>query len=153
MGLDMYLYGRKYLSTWGDDAQLHTEISKVTEGIRKGFKVNFITCEAMYWRKANAIHNWFVKNVQDGQDDCGHYAVTQADLQNLLDVVTEVLDDHSKAHELLPTQSGFFFGNTEYGDWYFQDLQHTKDSLTNLLSKFEEGEIGWDWTFEYHSSW
>ena len=23
-----------------------------------------------YWRKQNAIHNWFVENVQDGIDDC-----------------------------------------------------------------------------------
>ena len=23
------------------------------------------------WRKANAIHKWFVDNVQDGVDDCG----------------------------------------------------------------------------------
>ena len=153
MGLDMYLNGRKYLSTWGEDAELHAEINKVTEGLRKGLDIKYITVEAMYWRKANAIHNWFVKHVQNGVDDCGYYAVTQADLQNLLDVVTEVLEDHSRAEELLPTQSGFFFGNTDYEDCYFQDLQHTEDKLTELLGKFEEGEIGWDWTFEYHSSW
>ena len=27
--------------------------------------------EVGYWRKANAIHGWFVRNVQNGKDDCG----------------------------------------------------------------------------------
>ena len=26
-----------------------------------------------YWRKANQIHNWFVENVQDGEDDCCYH--------------------------------------------------------------------------------
>ena len=33
-----------------------------------------------YWRKANQIHNWFVQNVQGGEDDCGIYEVSQAKL-------------------------------------------------------------------------
>ena len=38
-----------------------------------------------YWRKANAVHNWFVDNVQDGNDGCKHYWVSKEDLQKLLD--------------------------------------------------------------------
>ncbi len=45
-----------------------------------------------YWRKANEIHNWFVENVQDGEDDCCyHREVTQEDLEELLNVCNKVL--------------------------------------------------------------
>lgn len=38
-----------------------------------------------YWRKANHIHNWFVENVQDGEDDCRYHGeVTKEDLEELL---------------------------------------------------------------------
>ena len=37
-----------------------------------------------YWRKANQIHNWFVENVQDGEDDCNyHHEVTKEMLELL----------------------------------------------------------------------
>jgi hypothetical protein len=150
MGLEMYLYGRRYLSS---DMELYAEISNVTEGIRNGFHINFITVDLMYWSKANAIHNWFIKHVQNGQHTCGQYPVSEENLLDLLRVVTEVLDDHSKADKLLPTQSGFFWGNAEYDDWYFEYLQYTKDKLTDLFGKFKEEEIGPNWTFEYCSSW
>ena len=45
-----------------------------------------------YWRKANEIHNWFVENVQDGEDDCCyHREVTKEVLEELLDVCNKVL--------------------------------------------------------------
>ena len=53
------------------------------------------------------------------------------------------------AEKLLPTQSGFFFGNTEYNQWYIQDLKLTKDILENILetTDFEKEVI------IYTSSW
>lgn len=44
-----------------------------------------------YWRKANQIHNWFVENVQDGNDDCKDYEVSKNVLLQLLNVVNTVL--------------------------------------------------------------
>ena len=155
MGLDMYLYARRYISNWGNEKELSEELNKVTESIRKGYNVQYITIEAMYWRKCNAIHAWFVKNVQNGIDDCGSYSVDDEKLRELLDTVNKVLEDHSKAEELLPSQSGFFFGSTEYGSWYFDDLERTKKELTELFEKFSDGEGNFDynWNFEYQSSW
>jgi hypothetical protein len=46
-----------------------------------------------YWRKANAIHGWFVENVQDGEDDCHmHREVTADDLIQLKDLCVDVLE-------------------------------------------------------------
>lgn len=89
--------------------------------------------EAMYWRKANAIHKWFIDNIQDGEDDQKMHKVTKEDLQELLSTINTVLEDHSKAAELLPTQSGFFFGDTEYGDYYYKYLQDTKEMIEREL--------------------
>lgn len=43
-----------------------------------------------YWRKANAIHNWFVENAQDGVDNCGTYEVERYLLEDLLARCAEV---------------------------------------------------------------
>ena len=90
--------------------------------------------------------------MQNGVDDCGHYYVDPEKLEELLQLIKRVLEDHSLADELLPSQSGFFFGNTTYDEWYFEELESTKNGLENILSIFKEEEtLRWD--FEYHSSW
>ena len=85
------------------------------------------------WRKANAIHKWFVDNVQDGVDDCGEYKVTKEQLIQLHNTCNEVLNDGNLAEQLLPTQSGFFFGDTEYDTWYFNDIENTKRTIDEIL--------------------
>jgi hypothetical protein len=51
------------------------------------------------------------------------------------------------AEELLPTASGFFFGSTEYNEWYIDDLKNTIEQLDKCLALPDDVE------FEYHSSW
>ena len=147
-----------------------------------------------YWRKANAVHRWFVENVQGGNDDCGTYEVSVEQLRELRDTVDKVLnstrlvkgqvknggmyvgnefvdcisdglvlEDTTVAKELLPTQGGFFFGGTDYDQWYWEDLQYTKDVLDVILGCIEEGRHSWDYHFKgeddwnlvirYHASW
>ena len=44
-----------------------------------------------YWRKANQIHNWFVENIQNGEDDCDyHREVTEEDLEELLALCNKI---------------------------------------------------------------
>ena len=118
-----------------------------------------------YWRKANHIHNWFVENVQDNEDDCNyHDEVTKETLEELLHICNTVLEscelvegqvqngetykdgewipimedgylvkDPTIAEELLPTQSGFFFGDTAYDKWYVEDIKETIRIIENLL--------------------
>ena len=80
---------------------------------------NTIVEEVAYWRKANAIHKWFVDNVQSGKDDCDSYEVSREQLVKLLGDCEQVKAHNELAEELLPTQSGFFFGSIEYDKWYF----------------------------------
>lgn len=90
--------------------------------------------EIGYWRKANQIHKWFVDKVQDGIDDCEfHREVTEEDLEELINTCREVLETPILAEELLPTQSGFFFGETSYDEYYFDDLKNTIEICENAL--------------------
>ncbi len=112
-------------------------------GARRGGEV----VEVGYWRKANAIHKWFVDNVQDGVDECQESPVTMDQLDVLLDTVNAVLDDNDKAGDLLPPESGFFFGITDIDEYYLEDLVTTKEILTELADR------GDDWEYSYQSSW
>lgn len=65
----------------------------------------------------------------------------------------KVIADASVAEELLPSRSGFFFGGTEYDEWYLKDLEYTVATLKPLLHEtYEEYGPGFD-GFEYVSSW
>lgn len=145
MGLDMYLY-RTERSTGPKSYEDFDEIG--------------------YWRKANAIHHWFVQNVQGGKDDCEYYEVTKDQLKTLRNLCITifdnvslipgkiangytvkdgeaipnytdgfVIDNQELCKELLPTQSGFFFGNTDYNQWYLQDIKQTLEIVIKALNE------------------
>ena len=153
MGLDMFLTASFYIS----DYEFDEEGTKLAKAIKEviGFpeiqdvRLRTIRFEVAYWRKANHIHDWFVKNVQNEEDDCGEYYVTKSDLENLKDVCNLVLADHSKAEELLPTCSGFFFGGTDYDEYYFNDIIHTVKMLEKALELLEK----YRFSFYYQASW
>lgn len=92
----------------------------------------FVEENVAYWRKANHIHAWLIKNGTDKEED--YYCHISIDkLKELKDVCEHVLDDHSLASTLLPTQSGFFFGSTDYDNYYYEDIQETIRILENII--------------------
>jgi hypothetical protein len=154
MGLDMYLSARKYMSKYFDPADSErinaiNDIFGIDGDEENDFGAQEIIFRAAYWRKANAIHQWFVDNVQDGQDDCGEYEVSREQLKSLMTICEQILADKKLARELLPTQSGFFFGSTEYDDWYMGDVQYTADRIKKVLEEPSFAKCG----FNYSSSW
>jgi hypothetical protein len=92
------------------------------------------------WRKFNALHNWFVMNNQNGEDNQEDYEVSTVLLIQLRDILKEIMDDNTKAEELLPTVSGFFFGDTEYTDYYFEEVQRTLNEISKVL-EMPEGTV------------
>lgn len=152
MGLDMYLEARR--SCWFDEDDKKARIESGDFGL-SGYEIKEITRELMYWRKANAIHKWFVDNVQDGIDDCRSAYVTLDDLRAFQETVNKVLGSRSEAvaKELLPSQGGFFFGTTEYGEWYWSDLGATKTFLDGFLGRADLEEVMEKWEIYYSSSW
>ena len=45
------------------------------------------------------------------------------------------------AADLLPTQSGFCFGSTEYGIWYLENIISCKEQFTELLANWADDEV------------
>lgn len=155
MGLDQYLYAKQYLSPskWmGEDSNKKYEAVINAVGastmVYKDMPAAFVEVKVGYWRKSNQIHQWFVDNCQNGEDDCREAYVSREKLAELLDICKKVLADHSLADELLPTASGFFFGSTEYDEWYYSDIQDTVEMIERAFSEVPEG-----WDYYYQSSW
>lgn len=91
-----------------------------------------------YWRKANAIHKWFVDNVQEGVDDCRRHPVSIPQLEELQHTCEKVLANHELAPIYLPTQEGFFFGSTQYDDYYFEVLEKTVRIIKSLIPAIQK---------------
>ena len=183
MGLDMYLEAsfstRAYVSPTDADYEAMREGEEVkVEKSRElknaldaiGFENSPIQHQFNHftyvfpiitWRKANAIHKFFVDNCQEGNDNCQRHYVSESDLENILEIINQILEIKTpvaremKAEELLPTDiEGCFFGSKEYDDWYYQDLKRTKDTLDKLFEYQATAEAGkcFD-SFYYQSSW
>ena len=160
MGLDMYLEkcNRKAWSYKDLDIDnvkennpaLYEEIKPFITVRGNYYKWESIFEEVGYWRKANAIHKWFVDNVQGGVDNCGYYEVTKEKAHELLVVCRNVkTEPQYVAKSLLPTQEGFFFGSTDYDEGYFDDIEETITILTKAL---EETDFDKE-MLVYSSSW
>jgi len=144
MGLDMYLDADKFI--WSNNNDI-----KVSGLELYGFELKRISIRVGYWRKVNAVHSWFVTNVQDGEDNCGRYLVRREKLEQLRSacnrVITETDDNNEMAKHILPTQGGFFFGGTNYDEFYIEDLKGT----VKIIDKALELPTGWE--YYYQSSW
>ena len=169
MGLDMYLeirkdeYRSKYHQDKGSNLALEypadiTEFIPIPTDLRISRQTNY---QVGYWRKANHIHNWFMQNCAERDDwdnpidDCRPIRITVNALEKLLDTCKKVLANHSLASSLLPTQDGFFFGSTEYDEYYFGNIEKTIKIIEPVL-KFAKHKLeieDYDWEVYYQASW
>lgn len=152
MGLDMTLYRKTCVGPpeWGDATiELKAKDSARDKELRK--RARFVIEEVSYWRKANAIHGWFIDNCATGVDECQPIRVEREHLEGLLRVLKEVEADHSKAPELLPTRRGFFFGGYDYDDYYWEYVQRTIGIIEKELNDTEHEMFCVEW--EYDASW
>ncbi len=192
MGLEMYLYAERYAGGWDHARKSESErdrnevrlFDRLVEstGITPTPESPSFTVQATigYWRKANAIHRWFVETVQDGKDECQKSYVERDQLAALRDLCNQVLstvetvegDIHTCttysaagvekeyergpvvaqqgiAEKMLPSGSGFFFGSTDYNEYYLEDLRNTVEMIDGVLGN--PALEGCD--FYYHASW
>lgn len=156
MGLDQYLYASNYLSggSWQSEEKQNA-YAKIAEALGaesfeyKDLPSITVNVKVGYWRKANQIHQWFVDNVQDGEDNCREHYVDREQLVELLELCKKVKAGGKKvAEEELPTAVGFFFGSCEIDEGYWQDIDDTIEQLERVLVQVPEG-----WSFAYDSYW
>lgn len=155
MGLDMYLKASKYIGNWQHNTiQERAQFAAVMAGC--GLEPGDATegsphvtpsvCVA-YWRKANAIHAWFVKEIQNGNDECLEHGVPREKLTELMALCQKAKE--TKDASLLPPMEGFFFGSTDIDEGYWADIDHTIEQLSSILGNPRLAS----WNFAYHSSW
>lgn len=181
MGLDMYLNKKTYVQNWDhhDQDQRHEITIKRGGKVRtdiKAERISYITEQVAYWRKANAIHRWFVDNVQGGVDDCRSYYVTREQLKALKVACDKVLAnsklkagkvnngytiDKDGKHPIV--EDGEVIADPQIAEtilptasgFFFggtdydegYHLKETSEVLTTLLAEEDNGD------FYYHSSW
>jgi hypothetical protein len=148
MGLDMYLRAKRYY--WKSNDQDVETSKKIAEAMgTPELNVREVSVLVGQWRKSNQIHNWFVENVQEGEDDCRPYAVGTDELDELRELCVRLLEskDEKMAEELLPCTQGFFFGSQNYDGYYWGDLMETIEIIDKCKT------LGKDWDFEYQASW
>ena len=169
MGLDMNLYIRKneycskYYKEEGSDLKLEfpKEASRFFPNPTNLVISRTTDYTVGYWRKANAIHNWILENCADRDesdnpiDDCRPIEIPVEKLEELFITCKKVLEDHSLAEKLLPTEDGFFFGSIEYDEDYFDAIEDTIDIIKPVIKfirhNIENNDKSWD--VIYQASW
>lgn len=151
----MYLYAKKeeYTSSFrGNMKDYPEEIAKVAKDV--GNQSTTVTTSYLigYWRKENAIHEWFVEHCGDGVDECQTIHVSREAVEELHSTCLKVLVDHSLAPTLLPTQDGFFFGSTDYDEWYYKGVEYTAD-LTQRIIDMMNNDTEHVYEIIYEASW
>jgi hypothetical protein len=102
--------------------------------------------EVAYWRKFNALHNWFVENIQNGVDDCGTYEISRSSLDRLMADIEKTIE--GEVTDLEPV-AGFFFGSTEKDDYYWEVMERAKVKIKSIQETFDFGQ----YRLFYYSSW
>lgn len=152
MGLDMYLEARRYISP----------IDKETEPMRRAIEaaigrepatekphgepelleVCAVVVRVGYWRKFWPLHNWFVNNAQEGNDDCRPVLVSAQQLEELEENLDQVEDDPDSAGD-------FFMDDTD------EDVRLDPDEVDFTLRVIVQARKlqaqGWD--IYYRGSW
>ena len=146
MGLDMYLSAKRYLFSFNEHDKALADKIDAEVGLNSLGRTKEISREAFYWRKAWAIHHWFVMNAQYGEDDCKEYWVERNKLVELLDTLKKVDENPSLAEDILPLQADDDQGK----EWELEQVRRTIPALDKLLN---DESLKEHWDFYYSSSW
>lgn len=172
MGLDMFL-NRKRLLSWEDQVKMKEEM-KIENPVVS------VEEEVAYWRKANQINKFFMKRDIDGEGrnakvdindlkellkickrlkrelrlvDGRIHTGTRYTKENGVEEMYadgKVIANKELAEELLPTEAGFFFGSTDYDEWYYQQIVETIPVLEKIISEHNDA---YDMEYSYYASW
>lgn len=108
----MYLYARQYVSKYNNPEKAKA-IKELFPEIPESENLDsvYVEFEVVYWRKANAIHKWFVDNVQNGEDNCENYFVSNEKLKELYDTCVAIKTDLEKEGNAYETEikNGYSF--------------------------------------------
>lgn len=117
--------------------------------------------DSYYMRKHNHIQQWIEDNV-GFPENCENTYMTLEELQNLVRDLKAVAKAYNTslekgekvAKEKMPTSTGFFFGDTQYDDYYLNKIKHDIENLEAMLDKAEnDAAKGENVKFAYWCWW
>lgn len=160
MGLDMYLYKRKkesreneigVVAYWRKANQIHNWfVTNIQNGV-DNCEPHPVTEQDIV--KLLNICNQILEldiNYEEQMTEIG-ISFKDGKREPIMDFV-KVIDNEEVVetmHNLLPTADGFFFGSTDYDEWYVEDIKDTAEQLNHVL---EETDFKTEELF-YNSSW
>ena len=112
----------------------------------------FEKTEAAYFRKVNFLLPFF-----GYEENCSDIEIDKYQVEDLVNACQTILDTLKTsgtqaatevANEMLPTEGGFFFGSTEYDEWYFKDVEYVLNKFTTILD-----DTDWDNETIYMHCW
>jgi hypothetical protein len=140
----MYLRARRYFSGWGinNDAEMNEwekmlGLWEMQDFVTDASPHGYIEFCVGYWRKAHDVHDWFVRNVQGGVDECKPAPVRREELEELRTECLRQLVDMGDVDEHEDSEAG----------WRAYQLKSTVAQIDKALI------LGTDWEFIYQSSW
>lgn len=98
MGLDMYLTGKMYIGGQFEHREVQAKMDIEVRGAKllipplELYPLEYLEFHLFYWRKANAIHRWFVDNCQNGIDECQTAYVDWSALQELHNICSALME-------------------------------------------------------------
>lgn len=101
--------------------------------------------ETAYFRKVNCLYGYF----EDKMEDERLSFVEEYDVVDIINRAESIIqkakekpnDWQEFAEDTLPTCSGFFFGSTDYDEWYLKGLEEIIDKLSSVLANWDDDSI------------
>lgn len=128
MGLDICFYRVKR-----KDVDDMTNTREVFDLIREGGR-------CAYFRKANFIYAYFDHLIDRNTECC---IIDKDEIESLFDACGLVLERRNEdgfAEQVLPTCDGFFFGSTDYDEWYYDKVESCYEQMKIILDEWEDGD-------------
>lgn len=160
MGLDIYFHKTKRTEwkRFQNDLAAYENLPKDEQTDGNNPYRDFDPEEIGYFRKVNFLMSFF-----NYEDNCEYKEISKDKLEELRYACIEIcrmkpvrvevtkytfgctvevkdysLADQERCAELLPTQSGFFFGNTDYDQGYFNSVKEVLSWVDGVLDNLDD---------------
>ena len=146
MGLDMYIYRKNR----GEEVAYWRKANAVLKWLERHLQTEeiencreyYIPKEMLEDLKADCLKVLSKPELEYKEIKVKKYNFEKKDYVEGTEMA-KVLKDSSIAEELMPTESGFFFGPTLYDEWYLESLKNTVSQIDNILetTDFDEQDL------------
>lgn len=133
MGLDIYFFLRKKTISSSDDKRLKTQDIENSQNLKK----------CAYFRKVNfLIPHFNYKDKDNNTYNCEYVKIDKKQIRHLITKCKKILSQYEKKHtideNILPTQTGFFFGSDMYDEEYIEKVNNVLNTFNDIYAMIDE---------------